>query len=114
MRKVISFLKYLVFATYIFLNIQYSDAAFIFLYLCYDLLFLPAKFAFAPRDASVFTKRSKDRIGKIYKKTIYREFTDGSFTKQKPHRKDLGILGPVFKGEVGDDLKVTFKVSTLK
>ncbi|XP_065054471.1 hephaestin-like protein [Rhopilema esculentum] len=59
--------------------------------------------------ASVFTMKSKDRIGKVYKKTVYREFTDKTFTERKPHRKDLGILGPVIRGEVGDVLLIVFK-----
>ena len=63
------------------------------------------------RDAKVFTLKSKDRIGQVYKKTVYREFTDGTFQQQKPHRRDLGILGPVIRGEIGDTLKVVFKVS---
>eukprot|EP00112_Aurelia_sp_Birch-Aquarium-sp1_P012138 Seg2551.1 transcript_id=Seg2551.1/GoldUCD/mRNA.D3Y31 product="Hephaestin-like protein" protein_id=Seg2551.1/GoldUCD/D3Y31 len=53
--------------------------------------------------------KSKDRIGKVYKKTVYREFTDGTFQQQKLHRKDLGILGPIIRGEIGDALKVVFK-----
>eukprot|EP00794_Sanderia_malayensis_P014202 gene14202-15684_t len=60
-------------------------------------------------DAEVFTKRSSTRIGRVYKKTVYREFTDASFKAQKPHSKHLGILGPVLRGEVGDSITVFFK-----
>ena len=65
------------------------------------------------RDASVFTKKSGERIGRVYKKTVYREFTDASFRQQKTHRKDLGIIGPVLRGEVGDTIKIVYKVGAL-
>lgn len=45
----------------------------------------------------------------VYKKVLYREYTDGTFTQEKPHPPHLGFLGPVIKGEVGDTIKVHFK-----
>ena len=60
-------------------------------------------------DASVFTTRGATTIGKVYKKVLYREYTDGTFTVAKPHPAHLGILGPVIKAEVGDVIKVYFK-----
>ncbi|CAH3123060.1 unnamed protein product, partial [Pocillopora meandrina] len=51
-------------------------------------------------------------IGRKYKKAIYREFTDATFTKQKPRKKEeehLGIMGPMIKAEVGDTIEVAFK-----
>eukprot|EP00794_Sanderia_malayensis_P014203 gene14203-15685_t len=64
-------------------------------------------------DASVFTKKSivkdQERIGKVYKKTVYREYTNATFSEQKPQDKHLGILGPVIKGEMGDLITVYFK-----
>ena len=45
----------------------------------------------------------------LYKKVLYREFTDGSFTQEKPHPSHLGVLGPIIKGEVGDVVKIHFK-----
>ncbi len=66
--------------------------------------------SFFHRDASVFTKKSATRIGRVYKKTVYREYTNGTFTQQKPRDKNLGILGPVIKGEEGDHIKIYFKV----
>uniref|UniRef100_A0A8C6WLD8 ferroxidase n=1 Tax=Neogobius melanostomus TaxID=47308 RepID=A0A8C6WLD8_9GOBI len=35
-------------------------------------------------DASVFLKDAPDRIGKIYKKAMYREFTDGTYKQLTP------------------------------
>lgn len=69
-----------------------------------------SKVPFAFRDASVFTKKASNRIGRVYKKTVYREYTDGKFSTQKPRRKDLGILGPVIRGEFGDVISIHFKV----
>lgn len=60
-------------------------------------------------DGSQFTVSGPQRVGSIYRKVLYREFTDGTFTEEKPHPKYLGLLGPIIKGEVGDTLNVHFK-----
>jgi hephaestin len=62
--------------------------------------------------ASFFVKNDTGHIGRIYKKAIYREYTDGSFEKLKPRAREwehLGLLGPVLRGEAGDVLKIVFK-----
>ncbi|XP_078066513.1 coagulation factor VIII isoform X2 [Mustelus asterias] len=59
-----------------------------------------------------FLERGPDRIGKKYKKAVYVEYTDSTFTvvKHKPGpESSKGILGPVLRGEVGDRFKVIFK-----
>lgn len=59
-----------------------------------------------------FTETSANHIGRIYKKAIYREYTDATFTKLKPRPTQaahLGILGPILRAEVGDTIKVVFK-----
>jgi manganese oxidase len=47
-----------------------------------------------------------------YRKALYRQYTDSSFSTLKP-RSDawahLGMLGPVIRGEVGDTIKVVFR-----
>src|ERR1700736_1033732 len=51
-------------------------------------------------------------VGYSYKKAIYREYTDATFTKLKPRPdrwQHLGILGPLIRAEVGDTIKVVFK-----
>jgi len=51
-------------------------------------------------------------IGRIYKKAVYREYTDARFNRLMPRSADeqyLGILGPVLYGEVGDTIKIFFK-----
>lgn len=62
--------------------------------------------------ANVYMESSKDRIGKVSLKAVYREYTDDTFTKLKPipdRWQHLGILGPVIHAEVGDTIKVVFK-----
>ncbi|XP_067903750.1 coagulation factor V [Heterodontus francisci] len=59
-----------------------------------------------------YLERGPDRIGKEYKKAVYVEYTDSTFTvvKHKPDSSSSkGILGPVLRGEVGDRFKIIFK-----
>ncbi|KAI1893976.1 hypothetical protein AGOR_G00129200 [Albula goreensis] len=59
--------------------------------------------------ASVFLKRDRHRIGSVYKKALYRQFTDGSY-KQEILKPDwLGFLGPVLRAEVDDVIVVHLK-----
>lgn len=51
-------------------------------------------------------------IGSVYWKALFREFSDATFSEQKPITKDTwhnGMLGPKLITEVGDTLTVTFK-----
>jgi hephaestin len=51
-------------------------------------------------------------LGRVYKKTVFREYTDASFTTLKPRPpqwEHLGILGPMIRAEVGDTIQITFK-----
>lgn len=62
--------------------------------------------------AKLFTERGPHRIGSTYRKAIFREYTDETFTALKPRTVEwehLGILGPVLRAEVGDTIKVVFK-----
>jgi hephaestin len=62
--------------------------------------------------ANVFVEQGPHRIGKVYRKAIYREYTDETFTRLKPRPLEwehAGILGPILRGEVGDSLRVVFK-----
>jgi FtsP/CotA-like multicopper oxidase with cupredoxin domain len=59
-----------------------------------------------------FTQSGPHRIGRVYKKAVYHEYTDATFSMQKkrgPEEQYLGILGPILRGEVGDTIKVVFK-----
>ncbi len=69
---------------------------------------------FGPTE-NVFVQSGKDRIGKVYLKALYREYTNGAFTTLKPvdlKWQQLGILGPVIRAEVGDTIQVVFKNNT--
>lgn len=60
----------------------------------------------------LYTQPAPHRIGAIYKKAIYREYTDASFSKLKVRPAEeqyLGLLGPILRGEVGDTIRVVFK-----
>jgi FtsP/CotA-like multicopper oxidase with cupredoxin domain len=62
--------------------------------------------------ARLFVENDAGHIGRIFKKAVYREYTDASFTKLKPRGPEwehLGIVGPVMRGESGDTLKIVFR-----
>uniref|UniRef100_A0A672VA33 Coagulation factor VIII n=1 Tax=Strigops habroptila TaxID=2489341 RepID=A0A672VA33_STRHB len=56
---------------------------------------------------SLFLEAGPQRIGSRYKKVMFVEYEDATFKKRKvSDQLDKGILGPVIKGEVGDQFKV--------
>jgi manganese oxidase len=62
--------------------------------------------------ATVFTERGPHRIGTVYRKALYREYTDDTFTRLKPRSPEwehTGILGPILRAEVGDTIRILFK-----
>ncbi len=59
-----------------------------------------------------YVEAAAHRIGRVYKKVVYREFTDESFSAQKvrpPEEQYLGLMGPILRGEVGDIIKIVFR-----
>src|ERR1039458_10665037 len=65
----------------------------------------------------MFTKSGPHAIGRIYRKAVYREYTDASFSKLKPRSPEwehLGILGPVLRVEVGDTIRSEEHTSELQ
>src|SRR5437016_8300936 len=59
-----------------------------------------------------YTESGPHRIGRVYKKALYREYTDDSFSTLKPRpaaEQYLGLLGPILRGEVGDTIRIIFK-----
>ena len=63
-------------------------------------------------NAAIFTERGPHRIGTVYRKALYREYTDDTFTQLKPRAAEwehTGILGPILRAEVGDTIRVVFK-----
>jgi FtsP/CotA-like multicopper oxidase with cupredoxin domain len=61
-----------------------------------------------------FTEPGPDRIGSVYEKSLYREYTDASFTElvEHPHDAYRGLLGPIIRAQVGDTIRVFFKNNT--
>jgi FtsP/CotA-like multicopper oxidase with cupredoxin domain len=65
--------------------------------------------------AAAYTQPGPNHIGHIYRKAIYREYTDARFATRKqrpPEDEYLGVLGPILRAEVGDTIKVVFKNSS--
>jgi len=66
-------------------------------------------------DENVFVEQGEHTIGDTYRKALYREYTDDSFSELKERPEDqeyLGALGPLIRAEVGDTIKVIFKNNT--
>ncbi|KAL4232107.1 hypothetical protein ACF0H5_009683 [Mactra antiquata] len=62
-------------------------------------------------DAYLYTRNDGGYLGTVYKKAVYREFTDETFKyeKKRGYREiHLGLLGPFIRGEVGDVIQVVF------
>jgi FtsP/CotA-like multicopper oxidase with cupredoxin domain len=62
--------------------------------------------------SKVFVERGPHRIGSMYRKALYREYTDETFAHLKPRPAEWessGILGPILRAEVGDTIRVVFK-----
>ncbi|KAI3373677.1 hypothetical protein L3Q82_022271, partial [Scortum barcoo] len=61
---------------------------------------------------SLYVGRGENKIGSRYKKVVYREYTNESFSVQKgrpPSQQHLGIIGPIIRAEVGEQIVITFK-----
>ena len=66
-------------------------------------------------ETKIWTERGKDRIGTIYRKAVYREYTDEMFSTEKKRAKEwehLGIMGPLIRAEVGDTIVIHFRNET--
>jgi len=51
--------------------------------------------------SKVFVERGPHRIGSVYRKALYREYTDETFARLKPRPAEWessGILGPILRG----------------
>lgn len=62
--------------------------------------------------AALMMTSAPDRLGRINRKAIYREYTDSSFTTLKerpPEWEHLGILGPLLRASVGDTFRIVFR-----
>lgn len=66
---------------------------------------------FTPIDSFIMAPQ-QEFLGRVYRKAIFREYTDSTFTTQKPRSPDwehLGMLGPLLRGSVGDTIRVVFR-----
>ena len=71
-------------------------------------------------DARVFTVSAPNRIGRVYTKARFVEYTDESFSKTRADAdpgyrvryEHLGLIGPVIYAEVGDTVRVFLKNMT--
>uniref|UniRef100_A0A8C9FEY4 ferroxidase n=1 Tax=Pavo cristatus TaxID=9049 RepID=A0A8C9FEY4_PAVCR len=61
------------------------------------------------RFASVYATRGANRIGRVYKKAIFRQYTDDTYSQEIPKAAWLGFLGPVLKAEEEDVFIVHLK-----
>lgn len=67
--------------------------------------------------SKIWIERTSERIGKVYRKAVYREYTDETFTVAKKRTRDwehLGIMGPLIRAEVGDTIVVHFRNNATK
>uniref|UniRef100_A0A8C5VFG6 Coagulation factor VIII n=2 Tax=Microcebus murinus TaxID=30608 RepID=A0A8C5VFG6_MICMU len=65
-------------------------------------------------SGSPYALKNRAQSGKVpqFKKVVFQEFTDGSFTKplyRGELNEHLGLLGPYIRAEVEDNIMVTFK-----
>jgi len=61
---------------------------------------------------SAFVRTGPQPVSTVYKKVLYREYTDSTFTTLKPRPgqwEHLGFLGPLIRGVVGDTIRVVFR-----
>jgi FtsP/CotA-like multicopper oxidase with cupredoxin domain len=62
--------------------------------------------------SKVFVEKGPHRIGTVYRKAIYREYADDTFSHLKPRAPEwdhTGILGPILRAEVGGTISILFK-----
>lgn len=67
---------------------------------------------FNEHNGDVFLNRSETTIGSKYKKAVYREYTDNSFTVRKNRTEEqehLAVLGPLITANIDDTIEIVFK-----
>lgn len=58
------------------------------------------------RDAAVFLQRGPQRIGSVYKKAVYKQYSDATYRTEVPKAEWLGYLGPLLMAEQGDTVLI--------
>ncbi|XP_028650392.1 ceruloplasmin [Erpetoichthys calabaricus] len=59
--------------------------------------------------AAIFLLPGPDRIGSIYKKAVFQQFTNSSYKEKIQKQEWLGFLGPILAAEEGDTVIVHLK-----
>lgn len=72
--------------------------------LTFSLLFFYREF-----QSQKYLQRGKDRIGSVYKKALYFQYTDHTFRTMIKKPSWLGYLGPILQAETGDRIHVHVK-----
>jgi hephaestin len=63
-------------------------------------------------DSAFFANAPPRAVSTVYRKALFREYTDSTFSTLKPRTPEwehLGFLGPVIRGVVGDTIRVVFR-----
>ncbi|MGH7625152.1 MAG: multicopper oxidase domain-containing protein, partial [Gemmatimonadaceae bacterium] len=63
-------------------------------------------------DSAFFASGPPRPVSTVYKKVLYREYTDSTFRTLKPRPAEwehLGFLGPIIHAVVGDTIRVVFR-----
>ena len=63
-------------------------------------------------DTAFFAKAAPRPVSTVYRKVLYREYTDSTFRTLKPRPPEwqhLGFLGPLIRAVVGDTIRVVFR-----
>lgn len=58
------------------------------------------------RNASVFLQRGPQRIGSVYKKAVYKQYSDATYETEVAKAEWLGYLGPLLMAEQGDTVVI--------
>lgn len=69
---------------------------------------------FSPLE-QLWMGQGPDRIGRVYRKALYREYTDSTFSElaaRPAEWEHLGALGPLLRAAVGDTIVVHFRNNT--
>ncbi|XP_062390504.1 coagulation factor V-like isoform X2 [Sardina pilchardus] len=60
---------------------------------------------------SKYMKQGPDRIGRKYRKAVFTQYTDETFTKRaedKQRKMEQGIIGPVIRAQIRDQIRIVF------
>ncbi|KAI8145287.1 Cupredoxin, partial [Fennellomyces sp. T-0311] len=58
--------------------------------------------------AARYCSRNSSRIGRVYTKVMFRRYLDPDFQRVAPHDPVLGFIGPILRGEAGDQFRIHF------